>query len=120
MVFIEQVDIQRIGPYLTKYLTKALFLAGFKKGQRRYTTSRDIALFVKKCSEKWDLVKLPIEIAYQQCSEPIVDEAHDPDGRLEWFRANYPTDILGSPSAPAGCDASHEQQKEPSLHRGDV
>jgi hypothetical protein len=114
---IEQVDIQRIGPYLTKYLTKDLLLAKFKKGQRRYTTSRDIALFVRECSDKWDLLKAPLEIVHRQFSERIVDEAHDIDGRIEWFRTSYPIDTPSSPSIPARCDQSPNQQRESSLRR---
>lgn len=112
IVFIKQVSIQRIGPYLTKYLTKELMLNGFKKHQRRYSTSEDVDLLVKKCAEKWDLVKLPIESVHRQLSTLIVDEAHDSEGRLERIRARYPSKTFDSTLRSASGDAIAKATQE--------
>jgi hypothetical protein len=107
IVFIKHVDIHRIAPYLAKYLTKDLFLAGFKKRQRRYTTSRDITLFVTLSSGSWAVLKAPIEFIRRQFSELIVDEGHDADGLLESFRTSH---SIGSPIPPRHLrDAIHQK-----------
>lgn len=85
IVDIRQVDIHRVAPYLSKYLTKVLILAGVPPGQRRYTTSRDIRLFVRQESGLWKLMKAPVEFIYSQELGDIECEQRDSDGILQWF-----------------------------------
>jgi hypothetical protein len=85
IVDIRQVDIHRVAPYLSKYLTKVLILAGVRPGQRRYTTSRDILLFVRQESGLWKLMKTPVEFLYSQELGDIVGEERDSEGILQWF-----------------------------------
>ncbi len=85
IVFITLVDIQRIAGYLSKYLTKELLLGGYKPNQRRYTTSRDIVLFVKKTTGKWKLIKKPIETLFKSRSSRISETSCDETGVLQMF-----------------------------------
>jgi len=55
IVYIKYVDAQRIGAYLTKYLTKELLIEGFEPGERRYGCSRSIVLF-EKAGDGWKVV----------------------------------------------------------------
>ena len=53
IVFIKQVDVHRIGAYLTKYITKELLLmVPWKK--KRISTSRNIRLFPEKEPSGWN------------------------------------------------------------------
>lgn len=86
IVDVRRVDIHRIAPYLSKYLTKDLLLADFKKRVRRYTTSRDIVLFVKSSSGTWALLKSPLEFIHYQCRSFPLATAQDADGVLLWVQ----------------------------------
>lgn len=86
IVDIRRVDIHRIAPYLSKYLTKDLFLTEFKPRVRRYTTSRDIVLFVKSKARIWHMIKLPIELLYQECRGLLPGTTNDAEGMLEGFQ----------------------------------
>ena len=90
-VNIQQVDIQRVGAYLSKYLTKDLFSMPGK--QRRCTTSRDIVLFEKQhhpstsdsAVVKWLLIKAPIEVIRNMAGSLAREVQLGPDGVLESF-----------------------------------
>lgn len=85
IVDVRRVDIHRIGPYLAKYLTKDILLGDFKTHQRRYTTSRDITLFVKNKNGRWTVHKLPLECLYKLCTKQLLEAFHDCTGVLQWF-----------------------------------
>ena len=91
IVDIRRVDIHRIAPYLSKYLTKDLLLTDFKTRVRRYTTSRDIRLFVKSNIGTWGIIKLSIELLYQECRGLLPGTTHDAEGRLEGFQLSAET-----------------------------
>ena len=91
IVDIRRVDIHRIAPYLAKYLTKDLLLTEFKTRVRRYTTSRDIALFVKANTGTWRVIKLPIEVLYQECRGMFPGTTRDAEGTLEGFHLSAQT-----------------------------
>jgi len=60
IVFIKQVTVQNVARYLSKYLTKELFLSA-PKGTRRITTARSIKLFPKfKSGVAYELVRSSI------------------------------------------------------------
>lgn len=85
IVNVKQVDIQRVAPYVSKYLSKELLIGGFRRKQRRYTTSRDVSLFVKQPSGKWKLLKVPIELLLLLA--PVFGpEERDEDGSLRGFK----------------------------------
>ena len=85
IVFITQVDLHRVAGYLSKYLTKDLLTNGFKARQRRYTTSRDITLFVKNSNGIWKLIKKPIEKLFNGINSKITNIGLDKDRVIEWF-----------------------------------
>lgn len=85
-VNIKQVDIHRIAPYLSKYLTKDLILADYPPGTRRYSTSRAIILFEKAKKGFWELVKNNIENLRAPGSNPFIESCKDENGLLLWFR----------------------------------
>lgn len=88
IVHITQVDLHRVAGYLSKYLTKDLLTNGFKARQRRYTTSRDIILFVKNSNGIWKLIKKPIENLFNGINSKITNIGSDKDGVIEWFEIN--------------------------------
>lgn len=61
-VNIKFVDIHRISAYLSKYLTKEIFLSQFKPGTRRFTTSRNIKLFVKAPKGTWQISRSYVDV----------------------------------------------------------
>ena len=83
IVHIKQVDIQRVGAYLSKYLTKELFLVQGKA--RRCTTSRDIMLFEKLSQGQWLLVKLPVEVICHLLGRRVDEMQMDAQGRVQSF-----------------------------------
>lgn len=85
IVDVRRVDIHRVASYLSKYLTKGLLLARFKAGQRRYTTSKRMNLFVKSVNGTWVLLKAPIEFLHHQCREFLLGTIHDAEGVLLEF-----------------------------------
>ena len=90
IVYIKHVDIHRVAAYLGKYLTKELLLGGFNTRIRRYTTSRDIVLFVKKASGVWSLIKAPLSFLYGHITGSITKEDRDKEGQLQWFEVAEP------------------------------
>jgi len=91
IVDIRRVDIHRIAPYLSKYLTKSILLTDFIKRVRRYTTSRTILLFVKSGNGTWGLVKAPIEFLYHQCRGLLLVTTHDAEDLLQGFQLSAQT-----------------------------
>jgi hypothetical protein len=90
IVHVQHVDIHRIGPYLSKYLTKEMFLGVVKARHRRYTTSRDITLFVKIKSGRWTVHKVPLECLYELCRRELLEVFHDRAGVLQWCEVSAP------------------------------
>ena len=86
IVFIETVDVHRIGAYLSKYLTKALLVTETKTRQRRYTTSRDIHLFVKQPKGAWKLVKSSLDVVNAWAGGKSINEVFDQEGNLQTFQ----------------------------------
>lgn len=83
MVDIRRVDIQRIGGYVSKYLTKEMLL-GWKRGKfRRYTTSRDIRLFEKPTPGLWVLLKFSLEFLSYHFNGKVLDQKVAEDGKIE-------------------------------------
>lgn len=101
IVDVRQVDIHRVAPYLSKYLTKTMLLADFQKGQRRYTTSRGITLFVKAPKGDWALKTIPIERFHQYYveTEALIEQSYDETGAVQWFRSNFPDHSRFQPEA---------------------
>ena len=91
IVDIRRRDIHRLAAYLSKYLTKDILSADFKKRVRRYTTSRTIVLFVKSGNRTWKRVKLSIEFLYQKCRGFLPGTTHDAEGTLQWFQFSAQT-----------------------------
>ena len=85
-VNIKFVDVHRISAYLSKYLTKDLFLRQFPPGTRRFTSSRGIQLFVKPIKGAWRLVRSRIERVRERFSGIVRRELMTETGVLEWFR----------------------------------
>lgn len=90
IVDVRRVDIHRIGAYLAKYLTKDILLGNVKARQRRYTTSRDITLFVKLKNGRWTVHKVPLECLYELCRRELLETFHDGAGILQWFEVSAP------------------------------
>jgi hypothetical protein len=89
-VDIRFVDIHRVAGYLSKYLTKELFV-DFPRGKRRYSTSKDIKLVEKKDSSGWILIKHPIEILFQRAQKILTGDINeDKEGRLIFFTTLAP------------------------------
>lgn len=85
IVDIRHVDIHRIAPYMSKYLTKDLLLAPFKPRQRRYTTSRDFRLLSTTPSGQWNLLKVPIEFLFALKRQTSMEAVFDGHGSLQSF-----------------------------------
>lgn len=85
-VNIKYVDIHRIAAYLSKYLTKDMFLNQFKRGARRYTTSRTIKLFEKAIKGQWQLIKNSIDNLLPANFSATYEEKYDENGIKIWFR----------------------------------
>ncbi len=85
-VNIKMVDIHRVAPYLSKYLTKELILAAYRPGTRRYSTSRGIKLFAKAKKGAWQLLKMSVEILREGTFRDKIEEKYDQNGLMNWFR----------------------------------
>jgi len=82
---IERVaDLGRVGRYVVKYMTKEAILSS-PKGTRRYTTSRDIILFVKLKHSGWWLTLYSIERLYVEAGLHLLTEDFDEDGSIRFF-----------------------------------
>jgi hypothetical protein len=79
-----------VAPYLSKYLTKDLLLADFKRRQRRYTTSRNIKLLAYTPSGPWALIKASLEYLAWKAKDAVAAEQRDEQGVLQWFETLAP------------------------------
>jgi hypothetical protein len=87
MVDIKLVDVHRVGPYISKYLTKELLMSAPPRS-RRVTTSRGIKLFEKTPTETvWVLIKVPIGRLIEVYAKGVTESSFDEDGFLESFTA---------------------------------
>ena len=84
MVFIKYVDVHRIAPYLSKYLTKELLLSAPKRS-RRVTVSRGISLFAKKVSSGWQLLRWSIGTLFGVLVPDLSSVELDEEGVLKEF-----------------------------------
>lgn len=89
-VNIRQVNIRRISAYLSKYLTKELLLAPYYQQYRRYTTSRDIKLFIKAEKGLWTLFRSPLEYLLALAPKNVIEIGASPEGFQEWFNILEP------------------------------
>ncbi len=85
-VNIKYIDVQRIAAYLSKYLTKDIFLSHYPHGTRRYSTSRGIRLFERVKKGLWQLIKNSVDNLRPPSGVSIAEEKRDTDGGLQWFR----------------------------------
>ena len=86
MVDIRYVKINKVAPYVSKYLTKKLLLSPAPSRCRRVTTSRQIKLLEKPRTEcKWKLVKATISVLYDMYAKNVLTLSNDEDGMLESF-----------------------------------
>jgi hypothetical protein len=85
IVDIRFIDVHRVSAYLSKYLTKELLLGGFKKGQRRYTTSQGLTLLKRMPSGGWAVIKAPLDLVLYHVKEAVIQEYCDADGALLSF-----------------------------------
>ncbi len=92
IVHIKHVDIHRTTHYLSKYLTKSMFLEHYGKN-RRYTTSRDMTLIERKVKEIsrsfWVVMTFPIENLLRLAGYDSFNEEKDFDNRLRCFETAF-------------------------------
>jgi hypothetical protein len=89
IVDIRLVDIHRIAPYLSKYLTKEFLTFAMKPRQRRDSTSRDIVLFVKQTSGIWTMLRVRLDYLFWKAG-PMIREEREDDGMLLGFITDKP------------------------------
>jgi len=82
-VNIKKIDTHRIGAYLSKYLTKELFLSPYYGKYRRFTTSRGIDLLSKPKQGTWQLVKIGLERLMDTVRGTVLSVQCDADGVLQ-------------------------------------
>ncbi len=87
IVDIRLVDIHRIAAYLSKYLTKDFLMVTLRPYQRRYTTSRDIVLFIRPTPGTWTILRERLEALYWSAGGGL-QEKREEDGALSWFTTN--------------------------------
>jgi hypothetical protein len=85
MVYIVPVEVNRIAPYLCKYMTKEMIIGRNDQKYRRYTTSQNIHLFEKPKMGQWQLIKTNIELLFVQYFQVILIKHHDDVGLLTSF-----------------------------------
>ena len=86
-VDIRYVDVHRVSPYLSKYLTKEL-LTSVPFRSRRVTTSRGIKLMENTPTEvTWTLVRVPISRLFDVYARDVIASSFDEDQLLESFTA---------------------------------
>ncbi|MEM2619449.1 MAG: hypothetical protein QW356_08265, partial [Candidatus Hadarchaeales archaeon] len=77
VVDIRAVDVQRVGPYLSKYLGKD-FGREFPPRKRRYTSSRGVKMALRGRGGKgWVLVRLWEERLVSVCSFDFLDSLRE-------------------------------------------
>lgn len=85
-VNVKFVDVHRIAAYLSKYLTKEMFLTEYPLGARRYSTSRGIRLFKKPKKGLWQLIKRSLDVMREASRDFKTEDMYDEHGLLSWFR----------------------------------
>jgi hypothetical protein len=91
IVHIKQVDVHRVGRYISKYLTKELLLSSYFSKYRRYSTSRDVKLFEKTEKGVWKLVVTSLDrIALVLETNILAKGIEEQTGRMEWFNSLVP------------------------------
>jgi hypothetical protein len=89
-VNIKPIDIHRVAPYLSKYLTKEVLLSSLYGKFRRFTTSRGIVLFVKPPKGQWRLLMVDLDYLVS-IAVSVVEKHLSQDGNvLEWFGVAEP------------------------------
>ena len=84
-VHIKHIDAHRAAAYLSKYLSKELFLSA-PEGTRRVTTSRSIRLNEKEPSEyQWELIRANIERLFEMFKRRAETPLRDSEGELVTF-----------------------------------
>ena len=87
IVDIRSVDVHRVKRYLSKYLTKDLFLAVPQK-KKRVSTSRDIRLFEKRENTGWSWTKGSISLYLSRLTllkRSVDDIVRDDEDQLKAF-----------------------------------
>jgi hypothetical protein len=82
-------DLEKIGWYLGKYLSKDMLL-GHRPGVRRYTTSRGVKLNPKLEDTGWHQAPAPIEQLVQVAGPAASDVVHDARGAVKSFTTEFP------------------------------
>jgi hypothetical protein len=91
IVHIKHVDIHRVTHYLSKYLTKSMFLEHYGKN-RRYTTSRDLTLkeaAKEKVEAFWRVLRFPIESLLRLAGLDALHEEKDFHNNLRSFETDF-------------------------------
>ena len=90
IVFIEKVkNLETIGWYLGKYLTKDMLLS-HGRGVRRYTTSRGVKLTPKTERTGWHQAPAPIEELMRAAGAAAADVVEDARGAVKSFSTDKP------------------------------
>lgn len=76
IVVIKQIDVHRIAAYLSKYLTKEMCTDDYPRYTRRFTTSRDIRLFVRGTKGLWEVIRIPIAHIYHRVRDIAENVRH--------------------------------------------
>ncbi|MDO9694399.1 MAG: hypothetical protein Q7W56_06680 [Candidatus Latescibacteria bacterium] len=102
IVHIERVvELDRVGYYLGKYLSKDAIL-GVPRGIRRFSSSRDIHLREKAEPGVWTLLQGTIESAYERHKRNIVTEKTDSNGHVALFAVPGGVDRANAEAANDG------------------
>ncbi len=90
VVDIRMIKIERIGRYISKYMTKDLFFSTTGTKHRRYTTSRGISL-TKKSPRKylWSTLEMPLADLYNLGSFDAYDMEKDYLCNIRFFKLPY-------------------------------
>ncbi|MDE2222756.1 MAG: hypothetical protein KGK03_06770 [Candidatus Omnitrophica bacterium] len=92
IVHLRSVDIHRVTHYLSKYLTKSMFLEHYGKN-RRYTTSRDLTLkdedLKPKIKTTWRLLNCSIESLLKMGEFEALNKEEDFSGNLRSFETFF-------------------------------
>jgi hypothetical protein len=89
VVDIRRADAERVGPYISKYLTKSLLTGQAKRGQRRYGASRGVCLKPPKGEGVWGLVKMGVQALRDRAKGPVTERL-DARGVLVGFETETP------------------------------
>lgn len=82
-------DVDKIGRYLGKYLSKDMLL-GHRPGVRRYTTSRGVKLNPKLEDTGWHQAPAPIEQLVEVAGPAASDVFYDARGAVKSFTTEFP------------------------------